>query len=818
MSYLVEEYPAIFKSSAFGVLIVGDDGNLLDYNRKAESILDIPPNQKFSIKDLFPREQSCDKQTFCEGVYHGFNLKNKFISIHYTQVPSENQAYSHYLLITENQDNTLSDEDFETIINTIPGIFYVFTEDGKFIHWNKRFTELSGYSDEEMTYISPIDFFPESYRKEASEAIARVFDTGSASLSSVFLTKDGRAIPHEYFGTKINYLGQICSIGMGIDVTERIEAQNSLKQANKRLSTAQQIAQIGYWEWDWYNQNYLWSDEMYLLCGVPKENGPLQHLDFASRIHRKDLQVLENERKRIVNTLTPGEAEFRFFLPNGEMRYFEVNTSPIIDEKGSFASLEGTIQDITERKAQEAAVSSSNERYELISKATNDAVWDWDISTNEITGNANYLELFGLNRDSIIDEETYFTRIHPDDKERVRANMAEALFSHQKTIIDEYRFKNRKGKYRIILDRSQVFYDDKGMPKRMVGAMQDITSQKKAEEELLNITNRLSLATTSAKLGVFDWNTQKDVLEWNEYMYEIFDVDPSDFDRSFQSWLDCLHPKDLHQFDLISNQELLKRRLLHTHVRVVPFSEEIKYVEIHAILLPDKEGKVYSVIGVCRDISEKVLAEQSINRAIISTQESERFEIGRELHDNAIQVLIAALMNLNHIKEKSNDPATITSIELTKKAINEIRRLSHQLAPSDLGNLAIEDSIRDLLKEMNINNEFLIDYEVDIEPDTWLPDEMKINLYRIVQEQLNNIHKHSKATEIKIELTIKGQKLVLRTRDNGVGFQANANFRGIGINNMERRVKMFEGDIEINSSPNNGCEIIIQIPIDNTDY
>lgn len=825
MSELVQDYPKIFKSRHFGVLIIDDTGAVIDFNAQASNLLGLIPNLNYQLSDIFDKDLSIDTEEISEGRWIGKSQDGIPLHCTYSIVKLASDQVSNYLLISEDYSSIYSEtepiilgesESFtSTVINSLPGQFYIFNERGEFLLWNNQLSSMSGYSHEEIKQMNALDFFPQDERALVMERIQEVLTKGESMAEAHLLTKSGRKIPQKVSGKRIPYKGQMCIIGLSTDSTELVDVQDSLNNSKKQLKSAQEIAQIGHWEWDWINNHTYWSEEMYTLCGVQKSTGPIPQIQFVSMIHRKDLEALEEERKRVVKTLTPGEAEFRFFCQSGEMKYFGVKTSPVLDSKGNFQSLEGTLQDITERKKSEEAIKGSNERYKLISKATNDAIWDWDVRTNTIKGNENYYQLFELNDSMTVDDSQYFSRIHPDDIERVKANMAEALFKRKETITEEYRFLHPDGTYRVILDRSQVVYNLQDIPVRMVGAMQDITPQKHFEEELQNLTNRLSLATTSAKLGVFDWNTSRDLLEWNEYMYEIFDVDPSDFDRKFQSWLDCLHPKDVYHFDLVNNYSLLSRRLLHTNVRVVPFSEEIKYVEIHAIILPDKNGNIDSVVGVCRDISEKVLSEQSINRAIINTQESERFEIGRELHDNAIQVLIAALMNLNHAQEKDNENSALDrSIDLTKKAINEIRRLSHQLAPSDLSNLAIDEAIKDLLKQMNSRNEYSIELNVDIEPNISIADEIRLNIYRIVQEQLSNIHKHSKARNIEIDLHITDHKLVLVTRDNGIGFTHKLHTRGIGITNMDRRVKMFEGDMEINTSPNSGCEITIRIPID----
>lgn len=821
----------ILKSNLFAVMVLDCYGDICLCNEKACSIFQSNEDSLIGrpIYNLFGDfPLAIDTHELTEGIWSGELISGKKISIKYSYTPNQDLENDQggLLIITENHltQNQTSfhnqtnhpQPDFhlsDVIINSMPGVFYLFNSDGKFIRWNLNLEKVTGYSTQEISNMHPLDFFDMDEKDLIEEKIASAFELGFDSVEANFLLKDGTKTPYYFTGSYLEFEGQKCVLGVGIDISQRISAKKSLEQTNKQLRSAQQISRIGYWEWDWVNNYAYWSDEMYDLCGTKKSDGPLKPHEFARAIHKDDLQLLSKERDRIIASGTQGEAEFRFYRPDGEMRYFSIKTSAVI-ENGEFMKLEGTLLDITERKKNEASVSKSNERYELISKATNDAIWDWDIENNQITGNQNLFDLFNINEvTDRFDDSVFQAKIHPEDVDRVRENTADALFEHKGVIAQEYRFLHPDGTWRVILEKSQVIYDKASLPVRMLGAMQDITEQKEAEKNLQEITNRLLLATTSAKLGIFDWNSGKDQMVWNEYMYEIFEVDHASFDHSFESWLNCFHAKDMTLFDLRNNKELRKKRKLNETIRIVLSNEETRYIEINAILLPHLSGEVDSAIGVCRDVTDKINAEQQINRAIINTQEEERFETGRELHDNVIQVLIASLMNLNQANDQIQNSPLENGIIHTKNAINEIRKLSHQLAPSNLGQLAMDEAIKDLLKNMNSLEHFDVKLQFELDWANHIPDEVKLNIYRIVQEQLNNIHKHSRASEISIILGSNKNRVWLRTKDNGMGFNQNRVSRGIGLHNIRRRVKVFDGDITINTAPKKGCEILIDIPI-----
>lgn len=257
------------------------------------------------------------------------------------------------------------------------------------------------------------------------------------------------------------------------------------------------------------------------------------------------------------------------------------------------------------------------------------------------------------------------------------------------------------------------------------------------------------------------------------------------------------------------------RQTLHKKSKHFTKSGELLDVEIQANFIDIKDKKYRMVI--ISDVTEKNLVEQQITKAIIKTQENERNELGAELHDNICQILATTHITLGVLK-KSINPAGMELFQQCRNyimlATQEIRNLSHRLAPAFFNDSTLEEAFEILLNNVNVENKYKIflffDSEVvklDIDHD------LQLNLYRILQEQLRNIIKYSHCTKIQVDLTIYNQKLKLRVSDDGVGFDTENFKRGIGMSNMKRRAELFHGEFNIFSSPGNGCELIIEIPL-----
>jgi PAS domain S-box-containing protein len=283
----------------------------------------------------------------------------------------------------------------------------------------------------------------------------------------------------------------------------------------------------------------------------------------------------------------------------------------------------------------------------------------------------------------------------------------------------------------------------------------------------------------------------------------MFDIVPAD-ERAFIT-------------EYIKNQERVLNITYGGKFRNIKKSGEVIEVETFSTPLMINEQKVVMIIAM--DVTEKNLYEHKITKAIIKTQEDERYEIGGELHDNVCQILAGSLLSLNMLRKSLEGPAIEWFDHCNKYirlAADEIRNLSHRLAPAFFDDSTLEEAFRLLLKDVNIDQKYetVLNYHL-LSSEESLGMELKLNLYRILQEQLKNISKYAFADYIEVGFQLNNGRLVMTITDNGSGFDVRTVKRGIGFANMKRRAELFDGKFQIISSPGSGCSVLIDIPIFN---
>ena len=214
-----------------------------------------------------------------------------------------------------------------------------------------------------------------------------------------------------------------------------------------------------------------------------------------------------------------------------------------------------------------------------------------------------------------------------------------------------------------------------------------------------------------------------------------------------------------------------------------------------------------------KQIQDQQIQEQKkIARAIINAQEKERDHIGQELHDNVNQLLAGAKMHLSIAGKKSAaiKEAVKFPMEVIDHSIREIRALaSREVTP--IKNIDLEELTGGLLEQLCNNTILKASFNYDI-GEIIIGDELKVNIYRILQEQLNNIVNHAQASNVTVSITVAESHIKVLVEDDGKGFDVSKKRNGIGISNIMNRVESFNGALQIDSSPGQGCRIKINIP------
>ena len=229
-----------------------------------------------------------------------------------------------------------------------------------------------------------------------------------------------------------------------------------------------------------------------LVLGVARPEDAIGKTDLDFQAPELAQGFFEEEQ-RLVQT---GEAMINRmeFNPtsDGQARWFSATKVPIKDATGSVIGLVGISRDVTKRKQAEDALQQSEERFKLVAWATKDAVWDWNMKSNQIWWGEGLQKIFHYSSEMTeTDAEWWFEHIHPDDREKVNRTINQAIDTGLEFWSKEYRFQRKDGTYADIMDRGYIIRDEMGKPDRMIGAMIDMTERKYMESNLLQANEQM---------------------------------------------------------------------------------------------------------------------------------------------------------------------------------------------------------------------------------------------------------------------------------------------------------------------------------------
>ena len=731
------------------------------------------------------------------------------------------------------------------------------------------------------------------------------------------------------------------------NITDRIIAERKIRESEANLADAQRLANLGNWSKDLRTGELKWSEQLFEIFGIEKQFFTKSNRAFFDLVDSCKKQELLEAMKRTRKTGEPYSLIYHITTPKGEKKIIEEKGYGRKNKQGEVTRTFGTAQDITKKMLTEEALRLSNESYNLVSKATNDSIWDWNMETGKVTRSGDGFKLmFGYDNDFANQKDfIYDELIHPDDVKAVKESQNRVFQNPTENYWEaEYRFLKADGHYAHACDRGYIVRDDTGKPQRMIGATMDVTLQKEHLEEIKRIQRNLQavidttedliwsvdrdfkiitanksfsswgrplfpttisegdniISSTLEKSLAKEWSAfYKRALEGEKFSLDYKSIHPDDEELYFSiisfspiinkagviTGVAC-HSKNITEIknyaeelklsqkrfkDLFSLSpqpmwlyeketfkicEINKAAINHygyseeeflnmTIMDITPDSDkqrtkqiiserkslkdpddnhvfrhikkngEIIEVQIYSTLL-EIDDKEYTLV-VAIDITEKRRHEHDINKAIIKAQENERLEIGSELHDNICQLLASSKMRISILKEhipRERMPIYEESKDFIITALDEIRNLSHRLAPSFFNDKTLEEAFIKLFNSFNFLKEYSIKMkfcENVLQQNLGL--DLKLNLYRILQEQLKNIIKYAKATEIIVDVCIIDNLLTMSIADNGIGFNAHEVKGGIGLSNMKRRAELASGELQLNTSPGNGTEILVIIPV-----
>lgn len=249
------------------------------------------------------------------------------------------------------------------------------------------------------------------------------------------------------------------------------------------------------------------------------------------------------------------------------------------------------------------------------------------------------------------------------------------------------------------------------------------------------------------------------------------------------------------------------------------------FLECNASYVKDSEGEIKGFVSIYRDITvlknlEKMLIEEEVRKkreiikAIMEAQEKERREISSELHDNVNQILTTCKLFLEIARNNPADARFIDGCyQNIQLVIEEIRNISHNLTPYTLKDLGLAAALHDIVQKINQSGKLSIQLlSIENLEEEAISHDIKLAVFRIIQEKISNVLKHAHATELNIGLRVERGMIHLLLEDNGHGFDEKAIKRGMGLNNIQNRVEYYKGTFHLRTAPGEGCELRIVLP------
>jgi PAS domain S-box-containing protein len=270
------------------------------------------------------------------------------------------------------------------------------------------------------------------------------------------------------------------------------QAQLALLASEATMAAAQRVAHFGSWQLDMVSENDIfanalsWSDEMYRIAGFEPKSVDVTTSMFFNLVPPKEQEPIRRAVEAAIRERGTLSIVHRLVRPDGEERIVQETGQVFIDQKsGTLLKLVGTAHDITEQRLAEQNERVAKERFDILAKATKDAIWDWDLCTNSLWFNEGFETLFLFRRDELEPTiEAWSNRIHPDDKQSIIDSIHLAIERGDESWSREYRFQRKDGGYLPVLDRGYIVRDVSGKAIRMVGGITDLAGRIRSERAL----------------------------------------------------------------------------------------------------------------------------------------------------------------------------------------------------------------------------------------------------------------------------------------------------------------------------------------------
>jgi PAS domain S-box-containing protein len=629
--------------------------------------------------------------------------------------------------------------------------------------------------------------------------------------------------------------------GITRDITEQTLTEEAVRRSAQLYSRLVNSLDCIVWEADARTFEFSFvSSQAERMLGYPAEQW-LSPGFWAQHVHPEDVEWCTKFCIQATEQGQDHEFEYRMIAADGRTVWLHdvvsVQTAPHGPER-----LIGVMIDVTSRKVAETARKESEERFRQVFDRSAAGMVISDASGQILRANKSFCDLVGFSEDELR-ERSILEITHVGDREATQAYLEDTRPGRAHVHELEKRYVRQDGE--VVWGRtSVVFLLPDGCAPYSIGVVQDITERKRAEELLRESEERFRAIFENAGLGAALVDRQGHPIKCNPALQKMLGFTEQEL-RSM-AFTEFTHPDDI-DLDWKLYSELVdgKRDKYEIEKRYFKKDGRVMWAQLTVSRVKNKDGvPAEYMVGMVEDITERKRAERELKAAhdqltkelaerthaeaeivrlsmsLINAQEEERTRIARELHDDLSQQIAGLGIALSNIKRQIPEDRREAREQAERAydrvlAIGEgIRHLSHQLHPTILEHSGLVAALESYCAEFESLTK--VNATVQAEgPFDDLSTNATLGIFRIAQEALQNIWKHSGVREASICLARAREHMRLQISDRGIGFDPAQPSKeaGLGLVSMRERARLLGGTFTVESSAGQGTTIIVDIPV-----
>jgi len=517
-------------------------------------------------------------------------------------------------------------------------------------------------------------------------------------------------------------------------------------------------------------------------------------------------------------------------------------------------------------KERTRALAASEERFRLVARATNDALWDWDFVNNTVWWGEAFYKMFGYQKPGQHTERSFWLeKVHPDDREAVNESLYEVINSRKNQWNREYRFLKQSGEYAHILDRGYVLHDEVGTPYRMLGSMFDITAMKNAEQKVAsNIAQRKFLAES---MPLIVWTVDpRGQVDFANKQFETY-TGRHYREALGNNWQAFIYKEDLPLLRERWKEALEDKKDFTLEARICNAAGEYQWNLLRAKARKDKDGRLLNLVITITDIHhQKVMNEVLENMVAERTRELEDINDALEISNNDLQQF--ASVASHDLQEPLRKIQMFTGI-IRDRFMNELSEMPRQYLEKIMvstarmkalitdilsySRLSAADSSFEPINLKRIIEETMDDFEIVIREKNATVDIGHLPIIEIIPGQMRQVFQNLLSNALKFNIpgvnphiSIRGRRVAhksfdaeeqaggpwcrITVQDNGIGFdeQFSANIfnlfqrlhskdkyegSGIGLAITKKIIDKHSGIITAHSEEGRGATFVMVLPV-----